>query len=115
MSKILAIGMDDIMSTICKFIEKFVLKRNMKCPFCGCNESRLEKITSSNCNEGWAVICNDCGARTAVYANKDEALMAWNNRFVTFIRTVVTICIFVSVIFIWIHIDRLRAILHSLF
>lgn len=88
---------------------------NRKCPFCGSKESWLRMITNYESNEGWIVICKDCGARTAVYQNQNDAMMAWNDRFVDFIRKVITIFTLMEIIYIWIHVDRLKVILHTLF
>lgn len=46
------------------------------CPFCGStNAIERETVTYQ-----WVCLCDNCGASTAVYDEKDEAIEAWNRR-----------------------------------
>lgn len=48
---------------------------NLKpCPFCG---EQAELIETLN---GWAVVCDNCGAGQYAYDTKEEAADAWNRR-----------------------------------
>ena len=58
-------------------IKKKVFK---KCPFCGCKEIRLVAHEDTTGQDGFAIMCTDCGAEGPFVDNDVEAEELWNKR-----------------------------------
>ena len=45
------------------------------CPFCGSNAG-----DPIECDNGWYIVCDECGTAGLAYDSKAEAIAAWNRR-----------------------------------
>ena len=53
------------------------MERLDKCPFCG---NRAEFVTGASVFAPHKIQCMTCGANSASYVSKDNAIAAWNRR-----------------------------------
>lgn len=54
--------------------------RNKKCPFCGADKIRLVAQEDTTGQDGFSMMCDECGAMGPFVDNGQEAVELWNKR-----------------------------------